>query len=151
MKTKAVKRRTVKDENKFRPASMRFRFADGSTEEMSVVDYEGTLARQLTDLLVSESSAYRQLGTKLAVEQARRRIDAQVGQNNRVKANQARARKAIDEALTRFNCWRTDPRRKDALCGFSITDQLRRYLKIARPKERDRRKLGKLLKSGTIK
>ena len=151
MKTKAVKRRTAKDESKFRPASMRFRFADGSTEEMSVVDYEGTLARQMHDLSVSESSAYRQLGAHLAQEQAKRRIDAQVPQNNRAKANEARARKAIDEALTRFNCWRADPRRKDALRGFSIADQLRRYLKIARPRDRDRRKLSKLLKAGTIK
>ena len=151
MKTKAVKRRAAKDESKFRPASMRFRFADGSTEEMSVVDYEGTLARQLNDLLVSDSSAYRQLGAHLAQEQAKRRIDGQVSQNNRAKANEARAHKAIDEALARFNLWRVDLRRKDALRRLSIADQLRRYLKIARPKERDRRKLSKLLKAGTIK
>ena len=151
MKTKAVKRRTVKDESKFRPASMRFRFADGSTEEMSVVDYEGTLARQMLDLLFHESSAYRQLGAHLAQEQAKRRIDAQVGQNNRVKANEARARKAIGETLARFEGWRVDPRRKDALRQLSIADQLRRYLKIARPTDRDRRKLSKLLKAGAIK
>ena len=151
MKKKAVKRRAAKDESKFRPASMRFRFPDGSTEEMSVEVYEGTLARQMHDLLVHESSAYRQLGAHLAQEQAKRRIDAQVPQNNRAKANEARARKAIDEALARFNDWRADRRRKDALRRLSIQDQLRRYLKIARPKERDRRKLSKLLKAGTIK
>lgn len=99
---------------------------------------------RLRRILAEELSAF----TATLVQKGQRRDQA--GAKNLKRRNDALQDQADVKARNAFNRWCEDPRRSGALLGLSTAEKLRKYRKIGRPKDRNSRRLGALLKSGRL-
>lgn len=72
-----------------------------------------------------------------------------VGTANVAKRNAKKKANAKKADLKEFEAWKNNPSRSSALAGLSRVDQLKKYLKVAKPTDRARRRLRAMLKAGS--
>ena len=137
------------------PRAIRFRFADGTLEEMPLPEYQAHLSQQMLDLATSPHSSLQKIGEKLltetAIQQSKSRRSGRAGSANVAKSNDSRKVIADRAALDVFNKWRNDVRRKTQIDAMTSVGQIDKYLKVARPADRMARRLRAMVKDGRIK
>jgi hypothetical protein len=79
------------------------------------------------------------------------RASAGAGRANRAEQNAQRRSRADAAAVQAFENWCLSPSRQSQLSKLSATQRLQKYLKVARPPERQGKRLRAMLKDGRIK
>jgi len=137
------------------PLRVRFKFADGSHEEMPLEKYEEHLLRRAAEAAAQEdpdSHALRALGERQLTETAQRlakaRASGLTGRANTSKANADRRARADREALQDFLAW---CRKRPTLGSLTQSERLQKYIQLSRVPARRARRLRATLKARTIK
>lgn len=73
------------------------------------------------------------------------------GKANAAKSNAAKKAKADSDALSAFEAWKNHASRRRILAALTPTEQVKKYLKVAKPADRVRRRLRTMVNKSLIK
>lgn len=139
------------------PLRVRFKFHDGSQEVILNEALEEARLRQYHFMTTSNNPNLKEIGEGKLKEAAQRldkaRSSALTGCANTGKQNADRRARADQGALAKFSSWQNAPCRISEASRYSQVEQLKKYLKVGRPKPTDRevRRLRAMLQDGRIK
>jgi hypothetical protein len=79
------------------------------------------------------------------------RKSSNAGRKNLAAKRDALRTQADERAIAAFSRWCKSPVRREVLAKLSTAERLRKYIRVARPPDRVRRRLNAMIKDGTLK